>query len=98
MPAFRLDPLRGKAQCALVTVTGKAGDVFVVDLVQPLDAEDAANTKASLLKLLHLAKEINTSNRKRLGPWTTDDSPVKAKKCRQLGRCATGEPMSEPFE
>ena len=79
MPAYRLDPTRGKAQYAMVTVTGKADDVFVVELVQLLSAEEAANARISLLKLLKLAVEINSSTLKRSSPWTIDDSPVKAK-------------------
>ena len=97
MPAYRLDPSRGKAQYAMVTVTGKADDIFVVELVQLLSEEEATHARTSLLKLLRLAVENNSSNLKRSAPWTTDDSPVKAKKCRELGRCPTGEPMGEPF-
>ena len=63
----------------MVTVTGKADDVFVVELVQLLSAEEAANARTSLLKLLRLAVEINSSNLKRSAPWAIDDSPVKAK-------------------
>ena len=97
MTSYRRDPSRGKAQYAMVTVTGKADDIFVVELVQLLSAEEATNAKTSLLKLLRLAVEINSSNLKRSAPWTADDSPVKAKKCRELGRCPTGEPTGEPF-
>ena len=97
MPSYRLDPSRGKAQYAMVTVTGKVDDVFVVELVQLLSEEEARNASTSLLKLLRLAAEIRASNLKRSAPWTADDSPAKAKKCRELGRCPTGEPMDEPF-
>ena len=97
MPAYRLDPSRGKAQYAMVTVAGKTDDIFVVELVQLLSAEEAANARISLLNLLKLAVEINSSTLKRSSPWTIDDSPVKARKCRALGRCPTGEPMGEPF-
>ena len=97
MTSYRLDPSRGKAQYAMVTVSGQAGDVFVVELVQLLSEEEARNARTSLLKLLRLAVEINSSNLKRTAPWTTDDSPVTAQKCRELGRCASGEPMDNPF-
>ena len=97
MPHYRLDPSRGKCQYAMVTVTGKADDIFVVELVQLLTPEEAMDAKTSLLKLLRLAMEINSSNLKRSAPWTIDDSPVKAQKCKELGRCPTGEPMGEPF-
>ena len=63
----------------MVTVSGKADDVFVVELVQLLSEEEATPARLSLLKLLRLAVETNSSNLKRSAPWTTDDSPVKAK-------------------
>ena len=95
--SYRLDPPRGGAQYAMVTVTGKADDVFVVELVQQLSKEEAVIARTSLLKLLRLAVEINSSNLKRAAPWTTNESPVTAKKCKELGRCPTGDPMDEPF-
>ena len=97
MTSYRLDPSRGKVQYAMITVTGKADDVFVVELVQLLTPEEAMNAKASLLKLLRLAMDINSSNLKRTAPWTIEDSPVKAQKCKELGRCPSGPPMEEPF-
>ena len=97
MTAYRLDPTRGKVQYAMVTVTGKADDIFVVELVQLLTPEEARNARTSLLKLLRLAMEINSSNLKRSAPWTTNDSPAKARKCKELGRCPSGPPMGEPF-
>ena len=97
LSSYRLDPPRGGAQYALVTITGKADDVYVVELVQLLSPADAVSAKNSLLKLLRLAIEINTSNLKRSAPWTTEDSPAQAKKCKVLGRCPTSEPLDEPF-
>ena len=97
LSSYRLDPPRGGAQHALVTVTGKTDDAFVVELVQHLSAEAAAIARTSLLKLLRLAVDINSSDLKRSAPWTTDNSPASAKKCKRLGRCPTAEPLGEPF-
>ena len=46
--SFKLDPACGKAQHALVTITAKLGDVFVVDHVQHLTEEEALQAKESL--------------------------------------------------
>ena len=97
MTAYRLDPSRGQVQHTMVTVTGQTDDIFVVELVQLLSAEEATEARASLLKLLRLAMDINSSNLKRSAPWTTNDSPAKARKCKELGRCPSGPPMDEPF-
>ena len=97
MTQYRLDPPRGNSQYAMVTVTGKVDDVFVVELVQLLTEEEARNAKTSLLKLLRLGMEINSSTLKRSAPWTSDESPVKARKCKELGRSPTGPPMDDPF-
>ena len=97
LQAYRLDPPRGGSQHALVTITGKADDVFVVELVQLLTQEEAAQARISLLKLMRLAIEINSSSTKRGLPWSDDVSPVKAKKCKSLGRCPTADPLEEPF-
>ena len=97
MTSYRLDPPRGKVQYAMITVTGKADDVFVVELAQLLSTEEATNANTSLLKLLRLAMEINSSNLNRTAPAATQDSPAKAQKCKELGRCPTGPPMEEAF-
>ena len=97
LSSYRLDPPRGGAQYALVTITGKADDVYVVELVQLLSPADAMFARNALLKLLRLAIEINTSNLKRSAPWTEQDSPAQAKKCKVLGRCPTSEPLDEPL-
>ena len=98
LPAYRLDPPRGSAQHALVTITGQVDDVFVADQVQLLNTEEAAQATTSLLKLLQLAIELNTpSVIKRIGTWTENESPSAAKKCRTLGRCPTAEPLKDPF-
>ena len=98
LPAYRLDPPRGSAQHALVTITGQVDDVFVADQVQLLNTEEAAQATTSLLKLLQLAIALNTpSVIKRIGTWTENESPSAANKCRTLGRCPTAEPLKDPF-
>ena len=98
LPAYRLDPPRGGAQHALVTITGQVDNVFVVDQVQLLNTEEAAQATTSLLKLLQLAIELNApSLLKRTETWTENDSPIAATKCRILGRCPTAEPLKNPF-
>ena len=77
-----------------MTITAKIKDVFVVDQVQPLSSEEAANeAKQSLLKLIHLAREIGKEDRKRNIPWTDFESPASGKKCRHLGRSPTDAPL-----
>lgn len=88
LTAYRLDPPRSGPQHALVTITGKVDDAFVVEQVQLLTPAEAADAQASLLKLLHLAVHLHT-NRKRAVPWDDQASPAKAKKCRALGRSPT---------
>ena len=97
--AYKLDPSRGSdtGQHALVTITAKAGDAYVVDQVQQLSPDQAALAKVSLLKLLRLAMDMNSTTLKRGEPWSETESPAKAKKCKTLGRCPTAEPLEEPF-
>ena len=99
LPAYRLDPPRGGTVHALVTVTGQVDDVFVVEHVQILSAEEAVMAKSSLLKLLQVAVEINSKDpSKRISTWNEDESPAKARKCRALGRCPTGDAVKDPFQ
>jgi hypothetical protein len=79
----------------LVTITNKIDDVFVVDQVQLLSPEQAAQAKASLSQLLHLAIEMNQKDFKRNAPWDDTMSPVQAKRCRVLGRSPTAPPIEE---
>ena len=93
---YRMDPPRGGGLFALVTITAKIGEVFVVDQVQHLLSEERANeAKESLLKLLHLAREFGNEDRKRDAPWTDAESPASAKKCRKLGRSPTDSPLPQ---
>ena len=98
LPAYRLDPPRGGSVHALVTVTGQVDDVFVAKHVQILTTEQATAAKSSLLKLLQVAAEINSKdNHKRIATWNEDESPAKARKCRALGKCPTGDAVKDTF-
>ena len=90
---YKLDPPRGGTQAALVTITGKIDDVFVVDQVQLLTADEAAKAKQSLSQQLQLAIRMNQKDFKRNSPWDDSMSPVQAKRCRVLGRSPTGPPI-----
>ena len=96
LPQYRLDPPRGGTQAALVTVTAKTDVSFVVESVQLLSSDDAAQAKHSLLKLLHMAIHIHSRNRKRTVEWTDGFSPKMARKCTRVGRSPTDAPLPEP--
>ena len=95
MPQYKLDPPRGGNQAALVIITGKTKDSFVLESVQPLSSEAAAQVKLSLLKLLHLAMHIHGRDRKRAVEWDEGFSPVDARKCSRVGRSPTDAPLPE---
>ena len=81
LPSYRVDPPRGGAQHALVTLSAMMDDVF-------LSAPEAEHAKASLQTLLRLARQIHLPSRKRGAPWSDDFSP-----CRSLGRSPTEAPI-----
>ena len=95
LPAYRLDPPRGGAQHALVTLSAMIDDTFIVDQVQLLSATEAEQAKASLKMLLRLALLMHAPTRKRGAQWSDDFSPAAAKKCRTLGRSLTEDPLAE---
>ena len=94
LPSYRLDPVRGKPQHALVTITAKVDDAFILDQVQLIDEESALKAKASMKALLSLAMHLKSRDAKRAIIWTETSSPASAKKCRTLGRSATDAPIS----
>jgi hypothetical protein len=87
--SYKLDPPRGSAQYALVTITGKIGEVFVVEKVQQLPEKEAKDAQESLCQLFLLAANLSLQDLKRNAPWTEDHSPAQAKRCRVLGRAPT---------
>ena len=96
LAAYRLDPVRGQKQYAMVTITSKLDDAFVVDQVQLLSQESAMQVKASFNKLIILVHRTNERDRRREITWTEVSSPAAAKKCRTLGRSATDHPLEHP--
>ena len=91
LPSYRLDPPRGKAQFALVTITGKVDDVFVCECVQLLTEEETKDAKRSLLQVLELAVR---SNEAPSGKRNFEGvSLLNAKRCRVLGRYPTADPI-----
>ena len=96
LPQYRLDPPRGGTQAALVTVTARTDDSFVVESVQLLSSDEAAQAKHSLLQLMHLAIHIHGRERNGAVEWSADFSPITTKKCSRLGRSPTDAPLPEP--
>ena len=96
LTSYKLDPPRGGAQCALVTITSKIDDVFVVEHVQHLSPSEAEAAKIALRQLLLLASRGGLKYLKRNAPWTDDISPAKARRCRSLGRSPTAPPSEPP--
>ena len=94
--AFRLDPVRGKPQHALITITAMLGDSFVVETVQLLDVESALQAKKSLKLLQLLAMHIHVRDKNRQVAWAERASPAQAKKCRILGRSGTDAAIQPP--
>ena len=95
LTAYRLDPPRGGAQHALVTISAKIDDTFIIDQVQLLSADEAAKAAASLRVLLTLAKQMHSSSRRRGNPWNDTFSPAIAKKCRMIGKSPTEASIPE---
>jgi len=95
MVSYRLDPPRGQTQCALVTITNKIGDDFIIESVQLLREDQVQTTKSSMLKLMNLAQKIGNRDKRKIVDWTQDEdgSPWKARKCTALGRSPTEAPL-----
>jgi hypothetical protein len=98
MPTYRLDPPRGGSQHALVVITGKTVDAWVVESVQLLSPDEAAKASESFKNLLHLAMHIHARDRKRAITWTDQCSPALARKCSRLGRSPTDNNMPDPWQ
>ena len=97
---FKLEPRGEKFQAALASVTGvseaiadgaeQPTQIFTVDDIQRLSPSEAEALKPVLLKKLYFAALIGQVSRKRREPWTTEENPGQAFKCRTLGRSPTG--------
>ena len=99
LPQFRLDPPRAGTQAALVTLTAKTDDSFVVESVQLLSSDEAAQAKQSLLKLMNMAIHIHSRDRKRTLEWSDGCSPITtARKCTRVGRSPTDASLPDPHK
>ena len=74
-------------------VTAKTDASFVVESVQLLSAEEVAQAKQPLLKVLHMAMHIHGRDRKHTLEWSETFSPVASRKCRRVGRSPTDAPL-----
>ena len=94
MVSYRLDPPLRQTQFALVTITNKIGDDFIIESVQLLNEAQAQTAKVSMLSLMNLAQTIGKRDKKRSVEWTADSSvPWKARKCTALGRSPTDKTL-----
>ena len=96
--AYRLDPPRGGSQCALVTITNKIADAYVVESIQLLSEEEAKAARASMHKLMDLVAHFGLRDTKRSVTWTEESSPVTQRKCSRLGRSPTDAPLPTALE
>ena len=79
LPAFRLEPVRGKPQHALITITAMFGDNLVAENVQLLDTGFAAQAKESLKKKGSSWQCTSMPvTKKRQVAWTEQTSPAQA--------------------
>ena len=60
-------------------VTAKTDVSFVIESVQLLSSDEAAQAKQSLLKLLHMAMRIHGRDRERTVEWSENFSPIAAR-------------------
>ena len=104
---FKMDPPRGsKQQVALVQIVAiassdestNAAEEMVVDSVQLLNDDQATQLQDSFQKLIYYSTLVSQqpSKEKRVELWTdTDESmtPMKAKKCRVLGKSPTNDEL-----
>ena len=105
---FKLDPQKGeKCQAALVSVTtvlddekdsaGRSVKCLLVENVQQLTSAQADALCPQYRQMLYhaaLAGQLSRKGEKRK-EWSNEESPAKAKMCRQLGRSPTGPPLPE---
>ena len=105
---FKLDPQKGeKCQAALVSVTtvlddekdsaGRSVKCLLVENVQQLTSAQADALCPQYRQMLYhaaLAGQLSRKGEKRK-EWSNEESPAKAKMCRQLGRSPTGPKLPE---
>jgi len=107
MTDFKLDPPgRDKSQAAIISVTGlietdtdsveQPVKMLLVDNVQLLTPEQAEALKPKFSKMFYFAALAGQVGRKReQEPWSPEQNPSKALKCRSLGRSPTGPALPD---
>ncbi len=104
---FKLDPPgRAKSQAAIISVTGLIATdtesveqpvkMLLVDNVQLLTPQEAEALKPKFNKMFYFAALAGQVGRKReQEPWSQEQSPSKALRCRALGRSPTGPALPD---
>ena len=99
-------PGRSKNQDALVSVTGvidtdadsvaQPVNMLLVDNVNLLSLQEAEALKPIFSKMLYFAALTGQVSRKREHePWSPDESPAKASRCRVLSRSPAGPALPD---
>ena len=104
---FKLDPPgRAKSQAAIISVTGliptdtdsaeQPVKMLLVDNVQLLTPQEAEALKPKFSKMFYFAALAGQVGRKReQEPWSPEQNPCKALKCRALSRSPTGPALPD---
>ena len=105
---FKLDPPgRAKSQIALVNVTAVIDEhtdsaeqsvkSLLVDNIQLLTQQEADALKPIFSKMFYFAALSGQISRKKKEhePWSPEENPAKASRCRVLGRSPTGPPLPD---
>ena len=99
-------PGRAKSQAALISVTGvidtdtdsaeQPVKMLLVDNVQLITLEEAEALKPIFSKMLYFAALAGQVSRKReQEPWSPEENPAKAFKCRGLTCSPTGPALPD---
>jgi hypothetical protein len=104
---FKLDPPeRAKTQAAIISVTGlietdtdsveQPVKMLLVDTIHLLAPQEAEALKPKFSKMLYFAALAGQVGRKReQEPWSPEQNPSKALKCRALSRSPTGPALPD---
>ena len=91
---YKLDPPRGSHQDALVSISGKDDETYIIENVVLLSKEDSVKVKESLKYLMQLAMHIFNRDRKRKVEWNENYSPFANKRaCTRMGRAPSDAPL-----
>ena len=95
MLKYRLDPPKNKTRYALITITNKTDDNFVIESVHPLEEDEAKVAKRSLRSIMTLAQKIACRDKKHPVEWSKEESPHKCRKCAVLGKSPTDSGLDQ---